>query len=431
MRLGTNHFAETFSDKFIQPGTISELLRNDEFEQLAGLIQQAQIATTANRDPNIATLLTLTRHLCLALHQCGQELHWHQDAGENAYYRKEALEATLYSVLDLADELLRSPPSPTRLASPTESSGQRAGKANTHTPSKNKKGWSEHVRQLLPWVPVPTKSDRVITPTVTRTLPALPQRAEQQLVIYTLGTFQVYCNDELLKNWTSRKGLLIFKYLLLNRGTATNKERLMDVFWPDSTADAARNNLNVAIYGLRQTLRRPGSSFSHILFQEDHYLLNPELYIWLDYEEFFEAYQTAQRLEQAGDSAAALRAYQSAEMLYQGEFMADGLYEDWMHSQRQLLQSNYLSLLDKLSQLYLETNDYAACMTVCNKMLTVDPCIEEAHRQIMMCYSRQGQLYLAQRQYHWCVSALEENLEVPPSDETTALYDQLISGEAI
>ncbi len=99
--------------------------------------------------------------------------------------------------------------------------------------------------------------------------------------------------------------------------------------------------------------------------------------------------------------------------------------------QRQLLQDNYLSVLDRLSRYYLDQEDYAACATVCRKMLAIDPCSEEAHRRLMRCYSRQGQHYLALRQYHLCVERLKEELDVPPMDETLALYMRIRAGEAV
>ena len=60
----------------------------------------------------------------------------------------------------------------------------------------------------------------------------------------------------------------------------------MELFWPEAHPDAARNNLNVSIYGLRQALRSINPDYSHILFQEESYLLNPVMELWIDIEEF-------------------------------------------------------------------------------------------------------------------------------------------------
>jgi DNA-binding SARP family transcriptional activator len=89
------------------------------------------------------------------------------------------------------------------------------------------------------------------------------------------------------------------------------------------------------------------------------------------------------------------------------------------------LQENYLILLDGLGRYYYDQEDYAACTTICRKILIVDPCFEDAHRQLMRCYSRQGQRYLALRQYHLCVEALNEELEANPTSATTELYERI------
>jgi DNA-binding SARP family transcriptional activator len=43
----------------------------------------------------------------------------------------------------------------------------------------------------------------------------------------------------------------------------------------------------------------------------------------------------------------------------------------------------------------------------------------------MRCYLRQGQRHLALRQYHLCVEALEQELDVPPMPATVELYRQI------
>jgi DNA-binding SARP family transcriptional activator len=267
--------------------------------------------------------------------------------------------------------------------------------------------------------------------TVADTSPA-PQKKEgvNRLVVYTLGCFQVYRNDEVVENWSSRKGAMIFKYLLLNRDTPIGKEMLMEQFWPDADEESQRNNLNVAVYSLRQALRNGDPTYSYVLFQNDCYLLNPDLDMWVDYEAFLACYKTGKRQQQLGNLSEALSHYKAAESLYQGDFLPDAPYEDWISPLRQTLQGAYISLLDFLSLHYLEQKDYPACITICNKMLAIDPSFEEAHCRLMRCYSRQGMAHLAQRQYDRCVRALEE-LEVPLMPETEALFARICAGERV
>jgi len=120
-----------------------------------------------------------------------------------------------------------------------------------------------------------------------------------------------------------------------------------------------------------------------------------------------------------------MQAYDAAEQLYQGDFLADDVYEDWPRAQRERLRTTYLELANQLSEYQLQQGAYAPASALCRKLLTFDNCFEEAHRRLMRIYLAQGQRHLAIRQYQTCVQALTEELDVPPSAETVALYEQI------
>lgn len=201
----------------------------------------------------------------------------------------------------------------------------------------------------------------------------------------------------------------------------------MDVFWPDADPEAARRNLHQAIYSLRQTLRRLEPDVQHIRFENNQYLLNPALSVWVDVEEFEERVRTGQRLESEGDAAAAMAEYGIADSLYQADFLEEDMYEEWTHIQREHLRNNYLAIARHLSQHHFQEREFSAAIALCQKILMQDNCNEEAHRLLMQSYLAQGQRHLAIRQYQTCLQILEEELDVPPSEETTELYEQIIS----
>lgn len=251
------------------------------------------------------------------------------------------------------------------------------------------------------------------------------------LAVYCLGPFLVYQDDKLIKIWPSGKGRAIFKYMIANHRRPISKYVLMDIFWRKFDPEAACKNLYVAIYGLRQAFRAMRPEFSHILFQDDHYLLNPSMQIWVDIEEFCEHYQAGRRLERSGRLNEALREYELAKSLYQGDFLEEDLYEDWALPLREGLKENYVVILDCLSRHCLEEKRYATCIQLCQNILAEDDCRENAHRRLMRCYSRQGQPLLALRQYHLCVEALMQVEGVSPMYETLTLFNKIRGGEAV
>jgi DNA-binding SARP family transcriptional activator len=91
----------------------------------------------------------------------------------------------------------------------------------------------------------------------------------------------------------------------------------------------------------------------------------------------------------------------------------------------------YLDTLDRLSQIYFDQEQFATCIMVCQQLLVRDSCREDAHCRLMRCYSRQGQRYLALRQYQVCAEALRAELDVEPDAATTQLYERIRQHERV
>jgi DNA-binding SARP family transcriptional activator len=250
------------------------------------------------------------------------------------------------------------------------------------------------------------------------------------LSVHLLGPLRVTLVDRPVESWPSGRGRAIFKYLLAHRGQPTPRDVLMDLFWPDAAPEAARNNLNVAVHGLRQALKA-ASDMPIVLFQDGAYRLNPELTIWVDVEAFEHHVAAGRRLEAAGQLAAATAEYEVATGLYQGDFLADDPYEEWSVLARERLRVAHLDTLDRLAQLYFSQGQCAACAALCQRTLAYDNCREDAHCRLMRCYSRQGQQHLALRQYQACVEALRAELDVEPAPTTVDLYERIRRRERV
>ncbi len=416
----------TEDQAFVRAAT--ELLKAGEYERLAELLNSARAACDQDRDAIPAQTLDLARRICLACGQSQAEAQWHQQAREEAAQREDQLRGQLDALLHLDGDEEWSPAEPVPSAREGPPSLWHRIQGMLRRQPETQPAAAATAAEMPPTpeeVPAPTPPE----PEPAAVSPVEPvvqeEAASPSLVVYCLGQFRVYQDDKPVDDWPSSKGKAIFKYLVSHRERPVVKEVLMELFWPGAHPEAARNNLNVAIYGLRQALRRGRPSFSHILFQDDCYLLNPGLQIWTDAEEFAKHCKSAHELEQGGEHAAAVREYHVAEALYDGDLLEEDRYEEWVLPKRTRYQDEYLKLLDCLSRCYFDNGDYAACVTMCRKMLTVDPCREEAHRRLMRCFCRQGQAYLALRQYHLCLERLRRELEVTPAPSTVELYERI------
>jgi DNA-binding SARP family transcriptional activator len=221
--------------------------------------------------------------------------------------------------------------------------------------------------------------------------------------------------------WPNRRSKSLFKYLVSHRERPVPKEVLMDLLWPGARARAARNNLNVAVYNLRRTMRNGDDRFSYVLFRDDAYRLNPDLDIWVDAEEFERLVASARRMARAGDTAGAIGDYEVARALYAGDLFDDDPHEEWTFERRRALQEEYLRALAGLGAAHLGGGEHEAAAEAFRAALAVDPCREEAHRGLMRCYALAGQRHLALRQYRRCAEALRTSLGLAPDPDTAAL----------
>jgi DNA-binding SARP family transcriptional activator len=373
----------------------SELVELGEYERLIDVIAQEWLAVHGPAEGVAGQLIDAARWVCEACSHQHAEAVRHREALASIERRERELSRCLRTIIELI--------------------GKEAG-------------WAGAVKERLPDAPVPGSRGLAGEPAHTQ---GRTDARSPSLAVHCLGPFHAYFNDRQVENLPNAKGKSIFKFLVMQRRRPVGKEVLMELFWPNADPYAARNNLNVAIYGLRQAFARTSRSRSVVLFRDDCYLLNPELEIWVDYEAFMEHVAAARALERAARLVPAMQEYRRAEALYQGEFLEEDRYEDWPDALRRSLEDDYLALLDRLSKHYFEREDYTACVTLCGKMLSADACHEGPHRRLMRCWSRQGLPHLALRQYRVCREALVQDLEVEPSEATTELFERIRRREPV
>lgn len=239
--------------------------------------------------------------------------------------------------------------------------------------------------------------------------------------VHMLGPFRMEIQETVLEFPSSRKVSLL-QYLVVNHTQSTPRDVLMDMFWPDVSPESARNNLNVAISGIRRAFRTLNDT-SIILYKNNAYGLVPGMQLWMDVEEFQQLIDSGRRLEAQGSLKASVNAYEAAISLYQGDFLEENPYESWTTLPRERLRLAYLVTLDHLSQIYYRQENYAMCITLSQRILLRDRCREDAHCMLMRCYNHQGQDHLAIRQYQACADALRMELDVTPTPETNRLYE--------
>lgn len=408
------------------PQRAVELIELGQYDTLAEFLLSGGVQAEVEPAHTVRNqMLDSARLMCQACSESREEEAWHHEALSRLHLREEDLKQRLRAAIDLISESTSE--HHREQEESFGSSTSRSEKALADHPIEQPATFWHRIQGLRRGRSVPEGRSST-SGTAIRS--ATQARAEGEpesslsMAVYCLGQFRVYFAGRFVEEWSNGKGKAIFKFLVTCPEHRAGKEILMERFWPNAEPHAARNSLNVAIYSLRRAFSRVNPS-SVVLFQDDCYLLNPELEVWIDHKAFTAHLTAGQDLERRGETTSAMHEYRCAEALYQGEFLQEDRYEDWPDPLRRDLRDRYVTLLDRLGQYAFEQQDYPTCVELCRKMLAVDPCHEDPHRRLMLCWSRQGLLNLALRQYHVCREALERELEVEPSPATTALFDRL------
>jgi len=261
----------------------------------------------------------------------------------------------------------------------------------------------EWIKQLLPW----------IDPAATDNHPGY------SLAVRTLGQFEVWRGKEQASphEWQREKARQMFQFFISNKDKWFTREQLVDQLWPDLDLEASNQNLKVALNALNRALepeREPGHNPFFVTRRETLYGLNPNAQIYLDTDDFL----TLASSNRDEDLATALQ-------IYRGDYLPDATAESWANEKREHLREIYLYAAHKLANRHLQEGQCDEAMRICHDILSVDPCNEPAYRVLMRCHAARGNLAAVHSVYQRCTSLLKEDLDVPPSSETTSLYKQL------
>jgi DNA-binding SARP family transcriptional activator len=258
-------------------------------------------------------------------------------------------------------------------------------------------------------------------PAVDMAMPAVDVAA------LALGPLEVRVAGRLVSKWTSLKARAVFQYLLVHQDRPTRRDVLMALQWPDHSHNSARNNLNVALYSLRNTLEGLGGVAQPIVYRDGCYILNPELTWWIDRNEFLSALGEARLADRTGRPEKVMNSYHKAIQLYRGPLFEDDGGGEWYLPEQRRLQDLYGQALERVTEIHLRLGDLPEVLRFGQLGLDNDPCSEAIHRLLMRCYAAQRQQQFVSRQYQVCAAALREELGVSPSDETAQLFRELIS----
>ncbi len=236
-----------------------------------------------------------------------------------------------------------------------------------------------------------------------------------RLALQALGGLRLTLAGQPVADLVSRKAEALLIYLACSAHPQP-REVLADLLWDDASQTQAAGNLRVLLNSLRRRL-------APFLCIERYSLgFNFDSHFSFDVADF-EQYVRARQLDRAID-------------LYRGDFLAgfnvndSRRFEEWVLLERERLQRLAIDTLDELIDTDVRARRYRAGIDHATQLLRIDPLREDAHRQLMLLYARDGQRHAALLQYQTCRSVLHDELDVEPMPETTALAERIKAADA-
>ncbi|RIK43085.1 MAG: hypothetical protein DCC55_06780 [Chloroflexi bacterium] len=247
-----------------------------------------------------------------------------------------------------------------------------------------------------------------------------------QLRLYLFGSPRVERNGQPVE-LKLRKALALLVYIAVTR-QSHSRDLLASLFWGDKGQQTARANLRRTLHDLGQLL---GEQLLEAV--ADRVALRADAPIWLDIDQFQRCLAEAPPPDpgQPYLSASRLAPLVEAADLYTADFMAGFSlpdcpeFDEWQFFQREELRRSFAMLLGQLILAYEAEGKWEEALRYARRWLALDPLEEAAHRRLMQLYAQAGQGSAALRQYEECARVLAQELDAPPSAETTALYEAI------
>ncbi len=225
----------------------------------------------------------------------------------------------------------------------------------------------------------------------------------------------------------TRKAIALMVYLAVTR-QPHSREALATLLWPEYDQARAHAALRRTLSSLNKALGGYG-----LTVDREAVSLDPDASVWLDVHQFHERLTECQTHRHPLTEVCpdCLKPLTAAAALYRDDFLAGFSlrdspgFDDWRFFQSEGLRRELAGALERLMRGHSARREYEPAIQYARRWLALDSLHEPAQRQLMQLYAAAGQHAAALRQYRECVRVLEEELGVPPLEETTRLYEAI------
>jgi WD40 repeat protein/DNA-binding SARP family transcriptional activator/energy-coupling factor transporter ATP-binding protein EcfA2 len=243
------------------------------------------------------------------------------------------------------------------------------------------------------------------------------------LQISLLGSLQVCAGQAIHQKFESNKVRGLFAYLAAETDKPHSREVLAEMFWSETSTQAALANLRYALADLRKVIKDEEADPPHLIISRENLQFNASSNCELDIAEF-------RKLIASND----IEKLKQAVTLYRGDFLTgfpsieSDDFEEWITLKRKQFRGQTVEALRLITDHHEQRGEYQQALPFARRQIELEPWLEEAHQQLMRLLALDGQRSAALAQYENCRRILANELNVEPTQETTELYEAIRDG---
>jgi len=242
------------------------------------------------------------------------------------------------------------------------------------------------------------------------------------------GKASIRREETVVGNLPAKAQELLF-FLIIHSNRVHAREQLASQLWGDASDTQAKKYMRQTLWHLQTSLDEEPSAAQPLLLLNHQWLqFNRSASATVDIDQFERVFDAVRTLPDDGISAEQAGLMLQTVRLYEAELL-QGWYVDWCLLARERFHAMYLLMVDKLMHHCLYQGDFDTGVALGLGTLQFDCAREKTHRRLMRLFYVSGDRTSALRQFEICANAMDHEFNLPPSERTVRLYEEMRSGK--
>jgi len=247
----------------------------------------------------------------------------------------------------------------------------------------------------------------------------------EQLMVRLFGDFKVMKGGRHIdgKPMQRSKVRALLIHLALNMGKGLSRDLLLERIWPEKDYCHAKDNF-YSTWSMLNSLLSEERKDSPYMSNRQGLCRLEQRYVFTDVYEF-ECLSKAVLFQQ-GTVEDRIDAIYRIEQLYRGDIMSGTKVDSYVQAAQDRYRSILVDVMIEASRIFSQQGNGTNAVWFARKAFDTDPTREDVYRTLMSMQDKAGQRTSALRTYFDCKRFLSEELGILPSQQTIALYQELV-----